>query len=263
MEITLEKIETNEFKNLNMVFKDNNITGIYDEDNTNISEIISFLCNIKKGIIKIDNNVYSKLPKKIRTNIGYVSKFANNQIFNKTIKKEFEISFRLSNKKFDIDKVIEIMNLVELSTDYLTRNPLTLSSGEIRKLVLALSLVNNPKVLIWDSPFIGLDSISKKNIIKLIKKIQSDYKLNIILITNNIEDIYALSNYVYILKNGRIILEGDRSVIYRKYDVLLNEYIMIPKLVEFSNFVLREKYIKLGYRYEINDLIKDIYRNAR
>ena len=155
------------------------------------------------------------------------------------------------------------MNLVELSTDYLTRNPLTLSSGEIRKLVLALSLVNNPKVLIWDSPFIGLDSISKKNIIKLIKKIQSDYKLNIILITNNIEDIYALSNYVYILKNGRIILEGDRSVIYRKYDVLLNEYIMIPKLVEFSNFVLREKYIKLGYRYEINDLIKDIYRNAR
>ena len=38
---------------------------------------------------------------------------------------------------------------------------------------------------------------------------------------------------------------------------------MIPKLVEFSNFVLREKYIKLGYRYEINDLIKDIYRNAR
>ena len=49
MEITLEKIETNEFKNLNMVFKDNNITGIYDEDNTNISEIISFLCNIKKG----------------------------------------------------------------------------------------------------------------------------------------------------------------------------------------------------------------------
>ena len=250
MEITLEKIETNEFKNLNMVFKDNNITGIYDEDNTNISEIISFLCNIKKGIIKIDNNVYSKLPKKIRTNIGYVSKFANNQIFNKTIKKEFEISFKLSNKKFDIDKVIEIMNLVELSTDYLTRNPLTLSSGEIRKLVLALSLVNNPKVL-------------KKNIIKLIKKIQSDYKLNIILITNNIEDIYALSNYVYILKNGRIILEGDRSVIYRKYDVLLNEYIMIPKLVEFSNFVLREKYIKLGYRYEINDLIKDIYRNAR
>lgn len=263
MEVVLKNIEQNNFKNLNMIFKDNSISAIYDEDNTNISEIVSLLVKIKNGVVLIDNEKYDKIPKKIRKEIGYVVKFSDNYFFNNTVLKEFEISLKLSQIKYDISLIKDILQLVKLDEIILKRNPFTLSNGEKRKLALALVLITKPKFLVLDSPFIGLDNTAKKEMIKLIKKIQNDYKMNIVLITNNIEDIYTLANYVYILKNNRIILEGDRSVIYRKYDVLLNEYIQIPKLVSFSNFVLREKYIKLGYRYEINDLIKDIYRNVR
>ena len=65
------------------------------------------------------------------------------------------------------------------------------------------------------------------------------------------------------IKNGKIFLEGN------KYDVLSNEEAMtecglvVPSLLHFSNLVYDKKGVKIGYRDEINDLIKDVYRYAK
>ena len=69
--------------------------------------------------------------------------------------------------------------------------------------------------------------------------------------------------YVYLICDGSIYLEGN------KYDVLSNELAMnhcglkVPDVLHFSNLVLRNKNVKIGYRDEINDLIKDVYRYVK
>lgn len=267
MGVVLSKIECEKFVDLDMTFETNKIIGIYDEDNSNLLEIISLLKPIKNGNIKIaafnyDNKV-KKVPKKIRKNIGYVSRFSESQFFNTTVKKELELSLNLLNDNCSIDDIIETMKMVDLDTELLNRDPFTLSSGEKRKLSLASILIYNPEILVIENPFVSLDFSSKKNMYKLLKRLKDNYNKTIIISSNDIEDIYKISDYIYLLKKYKVILKGDRSNIYKQKDILIKNNIYLPQLVKFSDYVLKEKNIKLGYRYEMNDLIKDVYRNAR
>ena len=267
MGVILKKIECGQFNNLDMDFETNKITSVYDEENSNLLEIVSLLNPIKNGVIEIDNFNYNtkikKVPKKIRKKIGYVSRFSENQFFNSTVKKELEISLKLLDEETNIDLIFEVMNMVDLNLDLLDHDPFTLSSGEKRKLSIASVLIYNPEIIIIENPFIALDFDSKNNVCKLLKKLKNDYNKTIIISSNNIEDIYKISDYVYILKNYNIVIKGDRSNIYKQKEILVENSIYLPQVVSFSDYVLKEKNVKLGYRYEINDLIKDIYRNAR
>lgn len=267
MEVVLNKMCSGKFNNLNMVFSDNLITGVYDEENTNLLEIISLLSKIDSGEIILDEYVYTKKVKKIsqelRRKIGFVSRFSEKQLFNLTVKEELELAFKLLEKESNIDSVIEVMNMVDLDIEFLDRDPFTLSNGEKRKLSIASVLIFNPDVIIIENPFVALDIESKKSLFNLFKKLKNDYKKTVIFSSNDIEDIYRISDYVYLLKNSEIVLSGKRSIIYENKEVLKEKNILLPQLVNFSDYVLSNKGIKLGYRYEMNDLIKDIYRYAR
>ena len=60
---------------------------------------------------------------------------------------------------------------------------------------------------------------------------------------------------------GNIIIEGDKYTVFKEQKLLKDNGILVPKIIEFENYVLDNKKIKLGYRDDINDLIKDILRN--
>lgn len=253
-------VELNNIYNVDIKF-DKNINFIYCEEECDILEKICLLKKINHGEIIIDDFLYSNsVPKSIRKKIGYVSKYSEEMFFNDSVSKELEISLKL----LDIEKEkFNALELVGLSNDYLNRDPFTLSSGEKRKLAIACSLVSNPSIIVLDNPFVGLDYISKTTIEKLLIKLKKEYNKTIIILSNNIEDVYRLADYVYFIKNNSIILEGPRSIIFKNKDILKNNGILLPMLVDFSDYVLEHKNIKLGYRYDINDLLKDIYRNAR
>ena len=63
------------------------------------------------------------------------------------------------------------------------------------------------------------------------------------------------------MNNGKIILSGNKFDVFKNVDMLRANDISIPKIIKFENDVLKKKNIKLGYRDEINDLVKDILRN--
>lgn len=267
MEVVLKKVSCDNFNEISMFFDKNKITSIYDENNSGLLEIIALLKPIKSGIIEIDNSKYDskikKIPKKIRRKIGFISRLGENQFFNETVKEEIEISLKLQNINIDENDIVKIIEMVNLDKSVLNRNPFTLSDGEKRKLSIACALIYNPEIIIIENPFLALDFESKNNIYKLLKKLKDEYGKTIIVSSNDIEEIYKISDYVYILKENEIILHGERSIIYKQKEILLNNNIYLPQVISFSDYVLKEKNVKLGYRYEINDLIKDIYRNAR
>ena len=267
--------ETKVLNKINISFKEGKITSLIGRSGsgkTTIAELINALLFPNEGTIEYGSFLLSSKGIKnnheinnLRVNIGLIFQFPEEQFFNMTVKEE--ISFGMKYFKYktkDIEnRVISSLKLVGLSEEYQDRNPFTLSSGEKRKVAIASILAFNPKVIILDEPTIGLDNVGKKNLIQLIRKLKMRLNKTIILITHDIELVHAVSDNVILLDKGNIVLEGDKYTVF-KNEELFKEYGMhIPKMIEFSNLVYRKKGIKMGYRDEINDLIKDIYRYVK
>lgn len=195
--------------------------------------------------------------------IGYLFQNSFDQVFNSSVYMEMEFGLKMF-KCSDIDlKIREAIKLVGLDESYLPRNPYELSYGECRKVMLASILAYDPDVIVLDNPSVGLDNKSKNELIKLLKSLKKDYNKTIIIVSNDINFLHRFVDYVYLLKDGKICLEGG------KYDVFSNEEKMnecglfVPNVLHFSNIVKVKKNVNIGYRDEINDLIKDVYRYAK
>lgn len=214
---------------------------------------------------KINKDAEIKNINKLRKKIGYIFQFPEEQFFNLTVKKEIE--FGLKNFRYrtdELDKHIsDALKMVGLDDTYLDRDPFKLSNGEKRKVAIASILAYNPKVIIFDEPTIGLDYDSKTNLIKIIRMLKTRYNKTIIIISHDVDFIHLISDHVILLDNGSIIASGDKYQILTDQSLLDIYHLPMPKVIEFSNKVFRSKGIKMGYRDDINDLLKDIYRYVK
>lgn len=268
-------IKNEALKDINITLKEGKITSIIGRSGSGkstLAELINALLFPSNGTIKIGSYILgnkglknNKDVNKLRVNVGFVFQFPEEQFFNMTVRDE--ISFGMKYFKYktsDIEKrTIDALKMVGLNEAYLERNPFTLSNGEKRKVAIASILVFNPKVIILDEPTIGLDSASKKNLLQLVRKLKIRFNKTIILISHDIDLVHLISDYIYVIDKGNIVIEGDKYTVFKQEDNLKQYGMKVPKMIEFSNKVLNKKGIKIGYRDEINDLIKDIYRYVK
>ena len=260
VDFTYEKINYEKkevLKNINMKFETGKITSIIGKSGSGKTTLLELIDNIivpTKGEIIIEDV----------NKIGFLFQFPEEQFFNQTVKKELEVILKLSDYKKDINKrIYDVLEMVNLNEDYLNKNPFNLSSGEKRKLALASVLILNPKIILLDEPTIGLDDKDKNEMIKLIRMLKNRYNKTIIIASHDMNFIHKIADYIYVLDNKKIIMEGDKYTIFKQEEKLNKIKIKVPNLISFSNKVLKIKKIKIGYRDDINDLIKDIYRYVK
>lgn len=260
-------------KNIDLAIQENKINAIIGKSGsgkTTLIEMMNSLLIPTKGYVNVDEDVIKEKGKikninMLRRKIGIVFQFPEEQFFNLTVKKEIEFGLLNFNYRTDqMDKRIsDALKMVGLDDSYLERDPFKLSNGEQRKIAIASVLAFNPKVIVFDEPTIGLDYESKKNLIKLIRMLKTRYNKTIVIISHDIDLIHTISDYVILLDKGELILAGPKYDILGNPEALAYYNIKMPKVVEFSYKVLKDKGIKMGYRDDINDLLKDIYRYAR
>jgi len=259
-------------KNINVNIKENRINAILGKcgsGKTTMIELILALLKPTRGKIYVgpylvEKNIRIKRINDLRFDVGLIFQFPEDQIFNTTVKSEIEFGMKYFNYKVkDIHKrTSDALKMVGLDDSYLTKNPLKLSRGEMRKVAIASVLAFNPRVLIFDEPTVGLDSISKRNFIKLIQMLKNKYNRTIILVSHDTELVYKCSDYTYVLNDGELVLEGDTKEVLTNSK--LHDYgLQRPQIVEMIDYINKTQGLRIGYRSEINDLIKDIYRNAR
>lgn len=248
----------------------NGILGKSGSGKTTLLELLVALRTPTEGIIKIGDYINSretniKNINDFRFQVGIVFQFPEEQIFNRTVREELELGMKFFNYKLDQleDRVKNVLTMVGLDQSYLEINPLKLSNGEKRRVALASILIFNPKILILDEPTIGLDDFNKKNFIRLIKTLKQRYHKTIIIATHDTEVLHQLADYIHVLHDGKIVLEGDKYEVFKQEKKLNKYHIKVPKMISFANEVYERQHIKMLYRDEINDLIKDIYRYAR
>lgn len=266
-------IENKVLDNINITFETGKVYGLIGKSGSGKTSLIQLINGlllptdgkIMLGKYKIDSRTKAKALKQLRSNVGIVFQNSEEQFFCHTVREEIEfgmINFEIKTDSID-KKAIDALKIVGLNETYLERNPLLLSHGEMRKVALASILVYNPKIIILDEPTIGLDDLGKKNLIKIIRKLKMRYNKTFIIVSHDTNFLLQIVDHVYLLENGVISLSGDKYTVLSNESVLKKNNISVPDILAFSNLVLRKKNIKLGFRDDINDLIKDIYRHVK
>ena len=260
-------------ENINLKIRKNQINGILGNTGsgkTTLLELLSFLRIPSDGSIMI--GPFCNTKDSMRENIwdfyfrvGFVFQFPEEQFLYKTVREELESGMRFYNYRLgELDKRIsEVLKMVGLNDSYLDLKLSRLSSGEKRLIAIATVLTVNPKVLILDDPTVGLDDLDKENLIRLLRLLKQRYHKTIIIASNDIEFMHKLVDYIFILYKGKKVLEGEKYEIFKDDKSLQKFHISVPKVIQIANTIYKRKNIKIGYRDEINDLLKDIYRYAR
>ncbi len=262
-------LEKKVLNNINLVLEKNKIHGIVGRSGsgkTTLIELISILSLPTSGNIHLGSKVINSMRKidninLLRKKIGFVFQFPEEQIFSKTVRKEIEFGLSMFSKNEElVDKCVsEAIKMVGLPESFLDLNPFNLSNGEMRKVVLASILASNPRLLILDEPTVGLDNLSKENLISVLRDLKNKHKKTIIIVSHDSDFIHKICDNVVVLSNGEVVLSGNKYDVFTN-DSILNYGVTLPKIIEFEKMVIEKKGVKLGYRDDINDLMKDVYR---
>ncbi len=132
---------------------------------------------------------------------------------NLTVKENLEFMagvYQIKNKDDKINGLIKTFKLDEV----LNKKAKTLSGGWQRKVSIAISLINDPKILFLDEPTLGLDVIARKELWKVIKGLKG--KITIILTTHYMEEAESLSDRIGIMSNGKLIDVGTSKELIKK-----------------------------------------------
>lgn len=260
-------------ENINLSFLEGKITGIVGKSGsgkTTMVELIDALLlpssgNIQVGDFIIDKSKKMKNVNEFRFQVGLVFQFPEEQIFNSTVREELEMGLKFYHYKMDKiqERTIDALKMVGLDASYLDKNPFTLSHGEKRKVALASILIINPNVLILDEPTIGLDAESKHDLMKLIRVLKNRFHKTILIVSHDTDFLLPLVDEIVVLHDKHIVMQGDKYSVFKQVKKLKQYGVKVPQIIEFSDKVLRKKNIRIGYRDEIKDLMKDIYRYVK
>ena len=120
-----------------------------------------------------------------------------------------------SMKKKDIKaRAKELLELVGL-TDAAKRKTKTYSGGMKRRLELARALMASPKVLVLDEPTLGLDPQTRAKVWEFINQLKEASGMTLLMTTHYMEEAEKLSDFVYIIDNGRVVREGKPEDLIR------------------------------------------------
>jgi len=89
-----------------------------------------------------------------------------------------------------------------------------LSGGQRQRVMIAMSIANNPDLLIADEPTTALDVTVQLQILKLLKKLQTDLNMAILFISHDLAVVKNLADYICIMKNGKIIEKNTKDNIF-------------------------------------------------
>ena len=132
---------------------------------------------------------------------------------NLSVKENLEFMagvYQIPNKKEKIDELVKLFKLDEV----LKQKAKTLSGGWQRKVSIAISLINEPKILFLDEPTLGLDVIARKELWKIIEDLRG--KITIILTTHYMEEAESLSDRIGIMANGNLVDIGTAEELIAK-----------------------------------------------
>ena len=169
-------------------------------DNRNIDQLNSKESKlIKKDIQIVFQDPYGSLSP--RMTIGEI------------VGEGIDVHFDLKKNQKD-ERVAEYLKSVEINPDDRFKYPHEFSGGQRQRIAIARSLILNPLFMILDEPTSALDRSIQIQIIELLKKIQTEFKLTYLFISHDLKVVQSMSDYIFVMQNGYIVESGPVKQVF-------------------------------------------------
>ncbi len=113
-----------------------------------------------------------------------------------------------------MDRIKQALDEVGLDSEMHSRFPHEFSGGQRQRIAIARAIILNPKLIILDEPTSALDRTVQSQIIDLLRNLQKRYGLSYLFISHDLRVIKALSNYVMVMKDGKVVEQGDAQALF-------------------------------------------------
>lgn len=197
------------------------ITAIFGANGSGKTSLLRVLAGLEpsaRGTLRCGDREWQGehgyLPPEARA-IGYV--FQDGRLFpHLTVKGNLEYPLRQGRRSGPI-KLADTVNSFELET-LLARYPSELSGGERQRVAIARALLANPELLLMDEPLSSLDNARKRELLPRIKRLPIDYRIPIVYVTHDIDELVYLADSVVLLADGRNVAQGSAREILERSD---------------------------------------------
>ena len=200
--------------NINFSLNENQILGLLGPNGvgkSSIFNLITGLINPDYGSIKINSQIVNYFPIYQRTKefkIGYVPQYGG---FFRDLSLIENLSaigeILIKNKPERKERINLLISKFELEAVQDTKAG-HLSGGQKKKLVIALSLLGNPKIILMDEPFAALDVMTINILQQIIVNLQSENNISIILCDHQARDLLSCVDTAVVISNCKIIAKG-------------------------------------------------------
>ena len=170
--------------------------------------------------------------RKLRFRVGLVFQYPEYQLFESDVLKD--ISFGPKNQGLNPEEAIqrarEAMRSVGLDESYETRSPFELSGGQKRRAAIAGILAMNPEIRVLDEPTAGMDPGGRTEILQLLKKMQEESGITILLVSHSMEDVADYTDRIIVMEEGKILWDEKPSKIFSRIKELEKISLAAPQV---------------------------------
>lgn len=230
--------------NINLTIHRNEIHGLVGESGSGKSTLgkaIMGLVPVTEGRITFKGKeITSKNKEKDRIKVQMVFQDPNSSLNANMKIKDILAEPMIVNKilsKSDIpNQLLELMEMIDLPADYLERYPHQLSGGQRQRIGVARAMTTNPELIVADEPTSALDVSVQAQLLNLLLKLKEEKGLSILFISHNLAVIRYISDYVSVMKKGKIVETGVISDIFNQpeHDYTKKLLRAIPQIRKFS-----------------------------
>lgn len=184
---------------------------------TTAMRMINRMLDPSTGVVKFDGqNVANLDPIELRRHIGYVIQSIG-LIPHMTLEENICLVPRLLKwpKEKQEKRAHELIKLVELPEDFLSRYPHEISGGQQQRIGVIRALAADQKVILMDEPFGALDPLTREKLQDLVHYLQHDMKKTIIMVTHDMDEALRLASRIVIFDNDRIIQSASPAEILK------------------------------------------------
>lgn len=244
--------------NINLTIDESDIYGIIGLSGAGKSTLIRCINLLEKptsGSIIFQNTDITKLKKKdlllYRQKMGMIFQ-SFNLLQQRTVLKNvlFPLEIAKVEKNVAKEKAMELLKIVGLE-DKINAYPSQLSGGQQQRVAIARALANDPNVLLCDEPTSALDPNTTTQILDLLKEINKNLGITIIIITHEMRVIETICNKVSIIDKSTIVETGYVKDVFMNPQSDIAKQLIIPETVRNSSSdVTRLRIVFDGNVYE-------------
>lgn len=228
---------------INLNIKDGEFIGLIGHTGSGKSTLTQLLNGLEKAtegdVLYDGESIYHTgyNRKELRSNVGLVFQYPEHQLFEITILKDVEFgpkNLGLSEQEAE-ERARNALLQVGLGEEFFDLSPFELSGGQKRRVAIAGVLAMKPKILILDEPTAALDPKGKYEILDLVKKLQKENNITVLLVSHSMEDVANYVDRILVMDDGHLAYDGTPKEVFHHYKELEKKGLAAPQITYIMN----------------------------